>query len=440
MFYSGVQFCKDGEGGDIIGDHTRIQETRVVTSTDISSDVITTLSRVPQPILHHIRSSVINHLQASDYHQVIVLLDHLVQSQTGPPNLGTKCVALLGCGLAYYKLGRHHEAVLRLQELVETCKPDPSLEGTQSLAYSYLGDIACARNSLEEAAGFYEQAVAHHSRASLGDVFLVQMPSLAHISTRWGQALRKTSKIMQAVTAFNKAIAVATDKKEEMSARASLGNMLQSLGNHQGAIDECSVTILIAQELGDYISLGWSHGNIGNAYLGKGERDKALHHLTKSLDLTLVHEPTPQAIGRAYNNLGTAYQALGEVDRAQEHYVLALDQATFGQDLPGQARAHGNLGNISMLKKEYDVARLSYTEVLNLSSDRSLRSVAYHNRGCCLYDKAEDGRSKSQSSPSLSEEIGKLYEDAMKDFREVVRYHEESLHTIRGSPQGLSSP
>ena len=328
--------------------------------------------------------------------------------------------------------------MLRLQELVETCKPDPSLEGTQSLAYSYLGDIACARNSHEEAAGFYEQAVTHHSRASLGDVFLVQMPSLAHISTRWGQALRKTSKIMQAVTAFNKAIAVATDKKEEMSARASLGNMLQSLGNHQGAIDECSVTILIAQELGDYISLGWSHGNIGNAYLGKGERDKALHHLTKSLDLTLVHEPTPQAIGRAYNNLGTAYQALGEVDRAQEHYVLALDQATFGQDLPGQARAHGNLGNISMLKKEYDVARLSYTEVLNLSSDRSLRSVAYHNRGCCLYDKAEDSRSKSQSSLSLSEEIGKLYEDAMKDFREVVRYHEEALHTIRGSPQGLS--
>lgn len=434
-------FCKDDDGVHTKGDCIiRSQETlEVVTSTDIACCNYDVISRVPQPIVQYIRSRVVSSLEASDYHQVIVQLDHLAQSQTTqPPNLITKCIILLGRGLAYYKLGRHHEAAPCFRELVEACRPDPSLRGTQSLVFCYLGDIASAGSSHEEAARLYEQAATHHSKDSLGDAYLIQVTSLAHIAIKWGQALRKMSKIMQAVTAFKKAIAMAMDKKEEMLARSSLGNTLQSLGDNQGAIDEYILAILIAQEQGDNVSLGWHHGNVGNAYLGKGERDKALHHLTKSLELTLVHETTPQAIGRAYNNLGTAYQALGEVERAQEHYALALDQSIFGQDLPGQARAHGNLGNVSMLKKEYARAHQSYSEVLQLSSDWSLRSVAHHNRGCCLYEEAEGTRTGLTSSQPLPEQVRKLYEDAGKDFLEVVKYHEETLHTIRGSPQGLS--
>ena len=309
--------------------------------------------------------------------------------------------------------------------------------GARSLAHIYLGDIACTRDSYGEAATHYEQAVAHHGQDGLGTLYAVQMPSLSHVCTKWGQALRKASKVMQAVGAFDKAVATAADMKEEMSARTSYGNMLQSLGNHQAAIDEYARTITLAEGLQDYVALGWNHGNIGNAYLGRGEKDKALHHLKRSLELTLVHETTPQAIGRAYNNIGTAYQAMGDLEKAAEHYALGLDQAIFGQDVPGQARAHGNLGNISMLKKEYDVAYQSYTETLNLSKDRSVMSTARHNRGCCLYDKAEGLRTGSPALP-LSAEVLKLYEDGRRDFEEVVRYHEETLHTIKGSSHGLS--
>ena len=63
--------------------------------------------------------------------------------------------------------------------------------------------------------------------------------------------------------------------------------------------------------------LGWAYGNIGNAYLGLNQRDQAIHHLKKALELTLEHEPTPSAIGRAYNNLGTAYQALNGLDQVR---------------------------------------------------------------------------------------------------------------------------
>ena len=79
-------------------------------------------------------------------------------------------------------------------------------------------------------------------------------------------------------------------------------------------------SIELAKNRGDFISLGWAHGNMGNAYLGLFQ---ALFHLNKHLNLTLQYEPTPQAIGRAFNNLGTAYQSIGDLDKAQENYDLA---------------------------------------------------------------------------------------------------------------------
>lgn len=431
--YPECNYKKDAVQHQYVEDHPR--RGTAFYQDNASSVTSSAIARVSTSVLHCIKTVIVTSIQASDYHHVILQLDRLALTQENP---FTKCAMLLGCGLAYYKLGRCQEAVLKFEELIKVCRSDASLRGTCSLAYCYLGDIACTMNSHEEASSFYEQAVFFHCGDSLGDLFLVSMPSVTHISTKCGQALRKASKIMQAMSAFNKAITMAMDKKEEMLARGSLGNMLQSLGNHHEAIDEYNVTIRIAEELGDYVSLGWYHGNIGNAYLGKGDRDKAIHHLTRCLDLTLVHEITPQAISRAYNNLGMAYQALGELDKAQEHYVLALDQATFGQDAPGQARAHGNLGNVNMLKKEYDKAHQSYTESLNLCDDRSLKCTAHHNRGCCLYEMAEEKRSKLSPTMPLSDQIQKLYEDGTKDFKEVVQYHEETLSSIKGSPKGLS--
>jgi len=39
------------------------------------------------------------------------------------------------------------------------------------------------------------------------------------------------------------------------------------------------------------------------------------HNLMKALELTVEHEPTPQAISRANDILGTAYRALDGLDR-----------------------------------------------------------------------------------------------------------------------------
>lgn len=212
-------------------------------------------------------------------------------------------------------------------------------------------------------------------------------PSLSSLHSKQAASLRNASKVMAAVQAYKNAIATAESKRDQLSAHTSLGNLYQSVGENASALKEYEQSIVLSDDLKDHVALGWAHGNIGNAYLSLYQREKALFHLEKSLELGVQHEPTPQAIGRAYNNLGTAHQALNELDKAQSYYDLALSQAVYGNDIPGQARVYGNIGNLLMVQKKYDSAIAHYTETLSISSDRSTCSTAYHNRGCARYEK-----------------------------------------------------
>lgn len=258
---------------------------------------------------------------------------------------------------------------------------------------------------------------------------------------------------MQALEALKEGVACAHNDRDLLSAHATLGNLYQGLGDSQGAVEEYLECVMLAERSGDWVSLGWNHGNLGNAYVASLQKDKAIHHLQISLELTLQHEPTPQSIGRAYNNLGTAYQSLLDLEKAEQHYNLALDQSVYGKDSPGQARALGNLGNIAMLKKDYDSAHRYFTDTLGLTRDRSIRIVALHNRGCCTYEKAELLlKASGRPCPPLivcgwgiiamddgTPQHVHLTEDVTKeDLGQVILAHEDTLHTMKGSMKGLS--
>ena len=377
-----------------------------------------------------------------------------------PPPLPAEIAmaAQFGCALAYYKLEKYSEAAKHLESL-KTIAASAHSCGNESIASVYLGDIEFTQSRYTEAAKHYSHALKLYKSDNLGKEYRLIVPTFSAISAKLGTAFRNTSKVVDAVQAYRQAIATADSKKDKLSAHTSLGNLFQSVGENASALAEYEHSIKLSEELRDYVSLGWAHGNMGNAYLGLYQRDKGLYHLEKALDLTVEHEPTPQAIGRAYNNLGTAYQALNELDKAEEKYDLALSQSIYGNDLPGQARVYGNIGNVLMLRKDYDRAVPHYTEVLRLSRDRSTVSTAFHNRGCSYYEWAESKKATlpqkagfclhgpefencevehQPSFKSLPNSILKYYQLGRQDLEQVIKYHEETFENIKGSSKGLT--
>ena len=403
-------------------------------------------------------------LHAQDYPKMIEMLSH-VERSTHPYT--ALCVEF-GLSLAYFKLKQYSDASNHLGNLEKIAKSHQSYAGNASLACYYLGEMEFTQSKYADAVKEYAQAITYFSPETVADQFRVIPPTLSTIYSRRAGALRNDSKIMDAVRDYRQAIATADSKKDELSAHTSLGNLYQSVGENASALAEYEHSIRLSEELQDHVSLGWAYGNMGNAYLGLNQRDKGLYYLEKALDLTVEHEPTPQAIGRAYNNLGTAYQAMNELDKAQENYDLALSQAIYGNDVAGQARVYGNIGNLLMLQKKYVPAIAHYSETLTITSDKSTRSTAYHNRGCAEYERAESEKKSLVQRPSgestvtqvkfqfqfhgpefrdvefehqpvvLPDSILKQYRHASQDLIKVVTFHEETFQTIKGSPKGLT--
>ena len=420
-------------------------------------------------------------LHAQDYNQ---MRRALISIQIGPDTDEKVSVAVaFGLGQACFKMKQYSRAEVYFTELdVQVRRLGERGRGDVSIANYYLGEVYFIRVRYDEAATYYQTAIDHHARQVIvAKVFRVIPPTKSGLWSKLAASLRNGSKIMDAITAYREAIATATAKKDRLSAHTSLGNLLQNVGDNTRAVEEYKLTITLSEELNDNVSLGWAYGNIGNAYLGLNQRDQAIHHLKKALELTLDHEPTPSAIGRAYNNLGTAYQALNELDQAQEYYDLALAQAIYGGDQAGQARVYGNIGNLQMLRKKFDGAIAHYSETLSTTKDKATKTTAHHNRGCASYEKAESEKRKfyvandSSSAattntaapesaerpkkkhfkltyhgevlgdieddhllPVLPSLIQRRYKKAQDDLAYVVDQHEITFKHIGGSPKGLT--
>ena len=401
-------------------------------------------------------------LHAQDYARILPLSYDGQPPEYFPPEIKIPYVFITG--LAYYKMSSHKKSVQYFHQclgLAEQCERD----GDVTICNIYIGDIDFAQRKYTEAAGRYQTALHFYSRDSVAKDFRMILPTKSAVWSKCGAAFKNASRMGDAVSAYEQAIGIASSRKDRLSAHTSLGNLFQGIGENDRAVKEYEEAIELAKELDDDVSLGWNHGNLGNALLGLHQRDKALHHLFKALDMAVDYETTPTAIGRAYNNLGTAFQSLSELVKAEEYYDLALAQAIYGNDISGQARVYGNIGNLQMLNKQYDRAVPHYTEVMRLSNDKATITTAHHNRGCAYYDWAEKKkknaivRASNKASTGfkvslhgrdferceetyrpliIHESVQKYYLQGTRDLDYVIKHHEVTFSGIKGSPKGLS--
>ena len=394
---------------------------------------------------------------AQDYARILPLSYDRQPPEYLPPE--TKIPYVFITGLAYYKMSSHKKSVQYFHQclgLAEQCERD----GDVTICNIYIGDIDFAQRKYTEAAGGYQTALHFYSRDSVAKDFRMILPTKSAVWSKCGAAFKNASRMGDAVSAYEQAIGIASSRKDRLSAHTSLGNLFQGIGENNRAVKEYDEAIELAKELDDNVSLGWNHGNLGNGLLGLHQRDKALHHLFKALDMAVDYETTPTTIGKAYNNLGTAFHSLVKA----EEYSLA--QAIYGNDISGQANLQmlNNIANLQMLNKQYDRAVPHYTEVMRLSNDKATITTAHHNRGCAYYDWAEKKkmnaivRASNEASTGFKvllhgpdferceeayrplivpESVQKYYLQGTRDLDYVIKHHEETFSGIKGSPKGL---
>ena len=304
-------------------------------------------------------------------------------------------------GLANYKNLHYRAAKPCFNALFEKSVNYHS-SGNQALASIYLGEIEMSWAKYKDAEKHFTLAVTYYSPDNVAEKFQQTILTKSAVLVKKGQCHRSLSQIREAINAFKMAKEVAelaqeqargsklkTAKEDELSALSALGNILQSIGDNEQSFEYYEKSLKLAGELGDHVSVGWAHGNLGNAMLGLDQKDKALDHLITAFHMSARYEGNPLAVGRAVANLGNAYQAIGNLPKAKEYYEIALGHAIYGIDLLSQHQACDNIAYICTLLKEPVKALCYYTETLRLSTDKNTKITGYYNRGCARFDVAE---------------------------------------------------
>ena len=111
----------------------------------------------------------------------------------------------------------------------------------------------------------------------------------------------------------------------------------------------------ISTAIGDQSGIAGGNGNLGNVYQSLGQYEKAIQYYEKNLEIstTIGHQ---SGIAASNGNLGIAYQKLGQYEIAIQYHEKHLEVNTAIGDQSGIARSSGNLGHCHCCAGEYEVA------------------------------------------------------------------------------------
>ena len=134
-----------------------------------------------------------------------------------------------------------------------------------------------------------------------------------------------------------------------LDATAALADARQDCEKLRGdaAIQACD------QAIGEFPRDAEAHKNRGNAYLAKGDLDRAIADETKAIEIDPKH-------AASYNNRGNAYVAAGDLDRAIADYAKAIEID------PNDADAYNNRGVAQRAKGDLDRAIADFTKAIEV--------------------------------------------------------------------------
>ncbi len=179
----------------------------------------------------------------------------------------------------------------------------------------------------------------------------------------------------------------------------NLGEIYYYKGEYDKALEYIQKSLDIRLKIfgPEHLLVAMSYINFGNIYNDKGEYDMALEYFHKSLDIIFKSlGPEHLLVADCYNNIGIDHRAKGENDKALEYHQKSLYIRTkfLGPEHPDVASSFTNIGNVYIEKGEYDKVLEYYHKSLDilikfLGPEHPDVALSYENIGNVYYSKAE---------------------------------------------------
>ena len=237
----------------------------------------------------------------------------------------------------------------------------------------------------------------------------------------------------------------------------NLGNAYLGLGEYQKAIEYYEKGLEISTAIGNQLGIESNNGNLGSAYRSLGEYQKAIEYYQKGLEIsTAIGDQS--GIANNTGNLGNAYLGLGEYQKAIEYYEKGLEISTAIGDQSGIANQTGNLGNAYLSLGQYQKAIKYYEKGLKISTAIGDQSGIAHNTGNLgnaylglgeyqkaieYYEKGLEISTAVGDQPGIANKTGNLGNAylSLGKYQKAIEYYEKGLEisTAVGDQPGIAN-
>ncbi len=222
----------------------------------------------------------------------------------------------------------------------------------------------------------------------------------------------KSKEYDKSVYCYNKALEIATIQYGIKHIKTGyvylkMSGLYMSLYEYDTALSFLSKSLPILVSNNDYKALRIQYSNMAYIYNIKGELERALEYIKKSIDLTrLYFQQDQQEVASSYRKIGIIYKKRKEYETALRYLNKSLQiyKTSFGDKNTNISKVYYEIGRVYYQKKQYDKALL-------------------------FYQKVTEVRNSKVSSGSLKKRIGRVYERKGM-YKKALFYYQESLQNI----------
>ena len=193
---------------------------------------------------------------------------------------------------------------------------------------------------------------------------------LADLHRRIGAVCEKRGEYAQALDSVSLGTALLTPDHTQTVEMARLLTLQCRVHHQQGQFEEAieagESALAIVEDTAHYRETAQAHNELGNAYEGRSELEKAIANYERGL-LILERIGDEHGASKIYNNLALIYyQSLPARSSEYMHHVLATMQRL--GDTWGESTALQNLGIVAFAQGNYDQASLYYERSLKIKT------------------------------------------------------------------------
>ncbi len=259
-------------------------------------------------------------------------------------------------GMAHNRLGNFALARKALSESLGLARQAGNLRG-QGEALCGLANVAYALDETAVAEDLFHEAL---------EMFVEDRLRKAMVLCDLGVLYCNASRWEKASTSYHQALVICRELKEKHG-EAEILVMLGELSRRRGCLEESALYLkdasMVFATLQDWRSLASTLQYLGLAYHDLGDLEKASESHRRALALWLDLGETEE-VALVLFALGKLAQALDRLEEAEDYFLHSLDIVK--DDPEASAYRHQNLGNLYLLRKNWEKAEENFKAALDL--------------------------------------------------------------------------